>query len=127
VKKIADELKSAAADMASAEEMKKEYEAKLAGSKAEVEEILSEARKKGMANETKIVADAKEEAARILARAQAEAELEKEKAVDALKNDIIDIAAEMAAKAISDQMKVEIQDQLIDDTLKQMGKTTWQS
>ncbi|MDR2547440.1 MAG: F0F1 ATP synthase subunit B [Lachnospiraceae bacterium] len=125
--RIANELETAAADMKSAAEMKKDYEARLAGVESEVEEILGEARKKGLANESKIVTDAREEAARIVARAQTEAELEKEKAIDELKNDIIDIAAEMAAKAISDQMEVRIQDKLIEDVLKEMGKTTWQS
>jgi F-type H+-transporting ATPase subunit b len=125
--KIKDELESAAADMESAAKMRKEYEAKLKNVQVEAEGILSAARKQALVNENRIIAEAREESARIITRAQKEAELEKEKAADEIKTEIIDIAALMAAKAISEQINVTIQDQLINDTLKEMGKSTWQS
>ena len=49
-------------DMADAKELKARYEAKLKDIDKEAETILSEARKKALANENKIVAEAKEEA-----------------------------------------------------------------
>jgi F-type H+-transporting ATPase subunit b len=125
--KIKNELESAAADMELAENMRKDYESKLGKVHIEAEEILSAARKQALVNENRIIAEAREEAARIISRAQTEAELEKEKAAAEIKTEIIDIAAMMAAKAISDQINVTIQDQLINDTLKEMGKSTWQS
>ena len=57
--KIKDELDSAAQDMADAKELKAAYEAKLKDIDKEAETILSEARKKALANENKIVAEAK--------------------------------------------------------------------
>ena len=74
--RIKNELDTAASDMENAKALKEEYEAKLKEVDKEAEEILAEARKKALANENKIVADAKEEAARILERAGVEAELE---------------------------------------------------
>ena len=56
------------------------YEDKLANINKEADEILNATRKKAMANETRIVTEAKNEAARIVARARVEAELEKQKA-----------------------------------------------
>ena len=125
--KIKGELETAAADMASAEALKKEYEAKLKNVESEVEDILGAARKQAFINENRIVAEAREEAARIISRAQVEAELEKEKAADQIKAEIITVAALMAGKAISDQLNIQIQEKLINDTLKEMGKSTWQS
>ena len=125
--KIKGELETAAADMASAAALKKEYDAKLRNVEAEAEEILGAARKQALANENRIIAEAREEAARIISRAQVEAELEKEKAADSIKTEIIDVAALMAGKAISDQLNIQIQEKLINDTLKEMGKSTWQS
>jgi F-type H+-transporting ATPase subunit b len=125
--KIKGELETAAADMASAEALKKEYDAKLKNIAAEAEDILGAARKQGLANENRIIAEAREEAARIISRAQVEAELEREKAADSIKTEIIDVAALMAGKAISDQLNIQIQEKLINDTLKEMGKSTWQS
>lgn len=125
--KIKNELETAAADMEAAARLKKEYEAKLKNVQLESDEILSAARKQALVNENRIIAEARAEAARIIARAQTEAELEKEKAADAIKTEIIDIAALLAAKAITEQINITIQDQLINDTLKEMGKSTWQS
>ena len=125
--KIRGELESAAADMADAQALKKEYDAKLSKVATEVEEILADARKRGLAGENRIIAEAKEEAGRIIARAQVEAELEKEKAADQIKTEIIDIAALMAAKVVAEQINVQVHEKLITDTLKDMGKSTWQS
>ena len=68
--------------MAQAKALKEEYETKLREINKEAEEILGEARKKALANENKIVSEAKEEAARIIERAGVEAELERNKAAD---------------------------------------------
>lgn len=125
--KIKDELETAAEDKKSAAELKAEYEARLKNVDKEAEEILAEARKKGMKREEDIVADAKAEAARIIDRANKEAELEKKKALDEMKQEMIEVASAMAAKAVAASMNVEISDQLIEETLKEMGDSTWQS
>lgn len=67
--RIRNELDTAAADMEKARALKEEYEARLKDIDKEAEEILSEARKKALANENKIVSEAKEEASRIIERA----------------------------------------------------------
>ena len=114
--KIAGELASAAEDKSSAEAMKAEYEAKLRDVNKEAESILETARRK-----------AKAEAARIIERANREVELEKKKALDDMKQEIVDIAAFMAEKVVGNSIDVKIQDALIDETLKEMGEHTWQS
>lgn len=57
---------------------KKNTEQKLKEIDKEAQAILSEARKKAMKTENEIVAEAKEEAARIITRANNEIELERE-------------------------------------------------
>ncbi|MDR2889337.1 MAG: F0F1 ATP synthase subunit B [Lachnospiraceae bacterium] len=125
--KIRDELDKTAADMASAATLKEEYEAKLKNIDAEAEEILGDARKRALASESKILAEAKADAARIIERARVEAELEKQKAADDVKREIVDIAALMAAKVVTASINTTIQEGLINDTLKEMGKSTWLS
>ena len=68
--RIKNELDTAASDMENARTLKEEYEKKLKDVDAEAEVILAEARKKALANESKIIADAKDEAAGILERAR---------------------------------------------------------
>ncbi|MBR4816820.1 MAG: F0F1 ATP synthase subunit B [Lachnospiraceae bacterium] len=125
--KIKSDIDSAIADKESAKQLREEYEAKLKDIDKEADEILSAARKKALANEAKIVAEAKEEAARIIARANEEATLEKKRAVDDVKKEMISIASAMAAKVVSASIDTTIQDSLVEETLKEMGDSTWLS
>ena len=74
--KIKSELEQAAIDQKSAAETRTKYEEKLRQADKEAEAILADARKRGMENEARIVAEAREEAAKIVERAKVEAELE---------------------------------------------------
>ena len=123
--KIQNELDTAKTSMENAQSLKREYEAKLKEIDKEAEVILSEARRKALANENAIVAEAKEEAARILDRARVEAELEKQKMSDDVKREIIVVASLMAGKIVSASVDTAMQNQLIDETLKEMGDKTW--
>ena len=60
-------------------------------------------------------------------RANREIELEKKKALEDMKTEIVSIASLMAEKAVAASMDVKIQDSLIEETLKEMGESTWQS
>ncbi len=125
--RIKNELDSAAADMEDARALKEEYEAKLRDIDKEAETILSDARKKALANESKIVADAKEEAARIIERANVEAELEKKKAADDVKREMVVLASMLAGKVVNAAIDTTVQDSLIEETLKEIGEGTWLS
>lgn len=125
--RIKSELETAAADMENARALKEEYEAKLKDIDKEAEAILGEARKKALANENKIVSDAKEEAARIIERAGVEAELEKSKAVDEVKREMVVLASLMAGKVVNAAIDTTVQDSLIEETLKEIGEGTWLS
>ena len=126
-KRVAEEQETAKKEKEEAIVYKEEYEQKLKEADKEAQEILSEARKKAMKNEEKIVAEAKEEAARIVDRARNEIELEKKRALDDMKQEMISIATMMAGKAVAASVDVNIQDSLIDETLKEMGEQTWLS
>jgi len=123
--KIQSELDDAKENMENAQTLKAEYEEKLKNVEKEAEAILSEARRKALANENQIVAQAKEEAARILDRARVEAELEKQKMADDVKKEMISIASMLAGKVVSASIDTTVQNQLIDETLKEMGEGTW--
>ena len=125
--RIKDELDTAASDMENAKALKEEYESKLKDVDKEAEAILAEARKRALANENKIVADAKEEAARILERAGVEAELEKKKAADEVKREMVVLASMMAAKVVNAAIDTTVQDSLVEETLKEIGESTWLS
>jgi len=125
--KIKGELETAKNDMEEAGKFKAEYEDKLKGIDKEAESILSEARRKALHNEEQIIAKAKEEAAAILERARTEAQLEKQKMSDEIKREIVAVASVMAGKVVAASIDTSVQDQLIEETLKEMGEKTWLS
>ena len=125
--RIRAEIEDAANDKEAAAKLKAEYEEKIKSADKEVEAILAEARKKALANENKIIADAKEEAARIIARANEEALLEQKRVADDMKQQMITVAAMMAQKVVSQKIDTSVQASLVDETLKEMGGSTWQS
>ena len=93
----------------------------------EADALLEEARKKGKAKEAEIIQEAKAEAARIVERGNREVELERKKALDDMKQEIVSIASLMAEKVVASSIDMKVQDELIEETLKEMGESTWQS
>ena len=124
---IKKNIDDANADKESAAELKAQYEAKLKNIDKEAEQILSDARQKALKNEAKIIEEAKEEAARIIARAGEEAELEKKRAIDEVKQEMIAVASMMAAKVVTASIDTTVQNTLVEETLKEMGDSTWLS
>ena len=125
--KIKGELDNAAKNMEDAAALKAEYEDKLKNIEKEADEILSEARKKALASENKIIAEAREEAGRIIERAKTEAELEKQKAADDVKREMVVLASLMAGKVVKASIDTNVQESLINETLKEIGENTWLS
>ena len=124
---VKNDMESAKKDKEAANVLKGEYEEKLKGVQKESEEILSETRKKALKKETEIINEAKEEAGRIMDRANKEIELEKSKVRDEVKKEMISVASVMAGRIVTASLDEAKQNELIEDTLKEMGDTTWQN
>ena len=57
----------------------------------------------------------------------AQIELEKKRALDDMKQEMITIASMMAGKVVAASIDTKVQEGLIDETLKEMGDHTWLS
>ena len=125
--KVENDRRSAEEDKTAAAELKAEYDAKLAGVEQEKLEILSEARRKAVRNENAIIDSAKEEAGRIRASAEREAALEKQKVKEEVRTEIIGVASAMAGKIMESEITPEKQEELLQETLDEIGDETWQS
>ncbi len=125
--KIQGDIDTAKKDKEDALSLKEQYDEKIKQVEKESEEILAAARKKAMSNEAQIVADAKEEAARIIKQARVEAELEKQKAADEMKQEMIQIASLMAGKVVAASIDTTVQNALVKETLEEVGDKTWLS
>ena len=125
--RVREEMETAAKDKADAMSLKAEYDEKLKNAEREVEDILSDGRKRAIKRENEIIAEAGEEAVRIRERAEREIALERDKMKDDVKKEIITVAAAMAGKVIASSIDEAGQEKLIEDALNEMGESTWQS
>lgn len=124
---IESDLENARKSKEEAALLKSEYDDKIKNADKEADRILSDARKKALSREEQIVDEAKTEAARIIERANTEAELEKKRAADDMKKEMIAVATMMAGKVVSASIDTNIQESLVDETLNEMGDKTWQN
>ena len=125
--KIKNDIDSAQAAKEQADKLREDYDARIKNINREADEILSQARQKALQNAEDIKAQANEEAARILTRAQSQIELDKKKAADDMKKEMISIASMMAGKVVSASIDEAAQESLMEETLKEIGDETWQS
>ena len=123
--KIATDLSVAKQNKENAQALKEDYDKKLANIKDEANEILKQAHEKAKLNEKNIVNEAKQEANRIIARASVEIEREQQKARDEMKKDIIEVATLMATKFVAITMDESKQDELVEQTINEMGDKVW--
>lgn len=123
--KVQEDLDAAAKDKAEAMEFKAEYMEKVEAADKEVDQILSDGRKKAMKREAEMIAEAQEEAVRIVQRANREIELEKNKMKDEVKKEMIAVASIMAGKFVAENMDDAKQAQLVDEALNEIGDDTW--
>lgn len=124
---IREQMETAAREKQDAIQFKAEYDEKIKNVQKEMDEILSEARKKALKKESVMLEEAREEAAQIVARANREVELEKSKVKDEMKQEIINVATAMAGKIVASSLDESKQSQLLADTLEEMGDETWLS
>lgn len=125
--RVKNDIETAKQDKEAAAALKADYEAKIREINKEADGIMSAARQKALKTEAGIIEEAKEEAARIIARANAQIELEKKSAADDMKKEMVSIAAMMAQQVVAEAAGVEVQDRLLADTLKDIGDETWLS
>ena len=104
-----------------------QYDEKLKNADTAADQILADARKKALQKEAEVISEAKEEAGRIIKRADNEIELEKKKAADDMKKEMIAVATMMAGKVVSASIDTDIQESLVDETLNEMGDNTWRN
>jgi F-type H+-transporting ATPase subunit b len=124
--KISGDLKEAADAKAEALALKAEYEEKMRGVAAEADEILRSARKRGLDNQARIVEEANAEAGRIKERARKDIELEKQHAMDDTKNYVVDLASAIAAKVVAANIDTRVQNELVEEAIRELDENIWQ-
>ena len=128
VNKILEERKSqvsktyeeANAALENAHTLENEYTDKLSAAKEESAEMLRNAAQRAQTRSEEIISAAKNEAEGIMTRANADIERERQRAISSVKDDISDIAVDIAEKAIGREVSHEDQDRLIDEFISEI-------
>ncbi len=98
-----------------------EYEAKIKGLEAEIAHIKELVSGEVENEHNRIMAESKEAAENVIAAARLSAEQEIAKARKALKDQVVDLAAEMAAGMVSKSMDSKDQSRILDEYLEKVG------
>lgn len=98
------------------------YDEKLAGAKAEAENVINNAVLVAKARENEILADAKDKAQGIVRRAESDAALELKKAEDSIRREIVEVSSMLTEKVLERQVSKDDHKRLIDSFIEGMGE-----
>lgn len=104
-----------------AEESRRVWEEKKLTADAEAEAILQTATEKAKRRSETLVAEAREKADGILRVAQSEAELERRKAADDIKREIVEVSGALTEKMLEREINTEDHRALIDSFIEEIG------
>ena len=117
-----DEIYSLANDAKEKAENDRTYwEEKREGAQEEADSIMQTATEKANKRGEKIVADAKDKADDIIRQAETEAELERKKAYDGIKREIVDVSHALAEKMLSREINKEDHRDIISSVIDKIG------
>lgn len=120
-KEVDDRYSAAARAQASAEADQKEWAETVAGAKAEADGIVRKAVESAKNREEKILTDAKVQADHIVRQAQSEAELERRKAEEEIKREIVEVSGALTEKMLEREINADDHRALIDSFLQEIG------
>lgn len=103
-------------------EMKGQYESHLRKVEAESRERVQQAVQEGQRVAAEIREIARKEAAETLERARADIHIERDKAQESLRNDVVNLAMDIAGRVIHEELTVEKHRKLVDGFLAEVGQ-----
>ncbi len=107
-----------------AQAMKAEYEESLASAKAEANGIVAAAQKTATARSEAIVGEARTAAAQLKEKAQEDIAMEKKKAINQVKDEIGEMAMDIASKVVEREIDQKDHQALIDEFIKNVGEAS---
>lgn len=119
---VANNLKSAEDAKLEAQKLKDEYAAQIQNARSEAQDIINQATKIGEQTRADIVNEAREEATRLVAKAQDEIVREKTEALNEIRNEIADLAVLAASKVVGKTIDVADHQNMVNNFVKEVGE-----
>ncbi|MBQ1234119.1 MAG: F0F1 ATP synthase subunit B [Oscillospiraceae bacterium] len=108
-------------------QMKADYEEQMKTAKEQAADIVNRATKKANAKGEEIIGQAKEQAVAIAAKAQAETEQIRKKAAADMRNEMGEIAIDIAKAVLQKEIDPADHSRLVDEFIEGVGDNNWQS
>ena len=122
-KALADaEIAEATKAKEEAQSLKSEYEESMKQARDKANDILNTAQKSASQQSEEIIREANAQAVSIKAKAERDIEQERRKAVNEIKDEIGDMAMEIAGKVIGREINSSDHEKLIDDFINKVGE-----
>ncbi len=119
---VANNLNSAEEAKLEAQKLRDEYAAQIQNARNEAQDIINQAAKIGEQTKADIVNEAREEAARLTAKAQDEIAREKTEALNEIRNEIADLAVLAASKVVGKTIDVADHQNMVNNFVKEVGE-----
>ena len=121
--KIANDLDSAEKSRINSAKMEQEREQQLLASRSDAADIIKNAKESGELSRQNILKDTQEEVARLKSKAQADIALERDSALNSVKDDVADLSLQIAAKILNKELSPEMHESLINQYIEGLGSS----
>ena len=122
IEEIKQNLEDQKREREEAEESYREIEKRLREFEEEKKDIIEQAKKEGLAERSRIIAEAEDRAKQIIDQADLTIQHELESATHRLEREVMDLAARRAREIIASEMTDDDQDRLVTDFIERIGK-----
>ncbi|EMF0089567.1 F0F1 ATP synthase subunit B [Enterococcus hirae] len=121
--KIANDLDSAEKSRINSAKMEQEREQQLLASRSDAADIIKNAKESGELSRQNILKETQEEVARLKSKAQTDIMLERDTALNSVKDDVADLSLQIAAKILNKELSPEMHESLINQYIEGLGST----
>lgn len=116
--KIANDLDSAEKSRINSAKMEQEREQQLLASRSDAADIIKNAKESGELSRQNILKETQEEVARLKSKAQTDIMLERDTALNSVKDDVADLSLQIAAKILNKELSPEMHESLINQYIE---------
>lgn len=121
--KIANDLDSAEKSRINSAKMEQEREQQLLASRSDAADIIKNAKESGELSRQNILKETQEEVARLKSKAQTDIMLERDTALNSVKDDVADLSLQIAAKILNKELSPEMHESLINQYIEGLGSS----
>ena len=121
--KIANDLDSAEKSRINSAKMEQEREQQLLASRTDAADIIKNAKESGELSRQNILKETQEEVARLKSKAQTDIMLERDTALNSVKDDVADLSLQIAAKILNKELSPEMHESLINQYIEGLGSS----